>query len=69
MAGRFDFLRLPNVRLRADAAAPIAATRWQAQLQAYQVLQNTELFKLQAVRLNLDLEAITGKPGVRVALL
>jgi formylmethanofuran dehydrogenase subunit E len=57
---------LPNVRLRAAAAAPVAATRWQAQLQAYQVLQNIELFQLQAVRLNLDLEAITGKPGVRV---
>ena len=57
---------MPNVRLRASATAPAAANRWKAQLEAYQMLQNKELFRLQAVQLNLDLDAIVGKPGMRV---
>src|SRR5208283_4160802 len=56
----------PDARLRAVAAAPAAANRWQAQLQAYQVLQNKEMFWFQEVRLNLDLDAIVGEPGMRV---
>ena len=57
---------MPDARLRAAATAPDAASRWQAQLEAYQVLQNEEMIRLQAVQLNLDLDAIVGKPGVRV---
>ena len=57
---------MPDARLRAAAVAPAAASRWHAQLEAYQVLQNEELFRLQAVQLNLDLDAIVGKPGMRV---
>ena len=56
----------PDVRLRAAAVAPAAASRWHAQLEAYQVLQNEEMIRLQAVQLNLDLDAIVGKPGMRV---
>ena len=52
---------MPDARLRAAAVAPAAASRWHAQLEAYQ-----ELFRLQAVQLNLDLDAIVGKPGMRV---
>jgi formylmethanofuran dehydrogenase subunit E len=57
---------MPDVRLRATATAPAAVSRWQAQLEAYQVLQNKELLRLQVVRLNLDLDAIVGRPGMRV---
>ena len=57
---------MPDARLRAAAVAPAAASCWHAQLEAYQVLQNEELFRLQAVQLNLDLDAIVGKPGMRV---
>ena len=57
---------MPDARLRAAAVAPAAASRWHAQLEAYQVLRNEELLRLQAVQLNLDLDAIVGKPGMRV---
>ena len=57
---------MPEARLRAVKAAPDAATRWRAQLEAYQTLQNHELLRFQMVRLNLDLAAIIGKPGMRV---
>ena len=56
----------PDARMRASAIAPAAANPWKAQLEAYQVLQNEELFRLQPLRLNLDLDAIVGKPGMRV---
>ena len=56
----------PEARLRAVAAAPAAANRWQAQLEAYQTLQDEDLLSLREVRLNLDLDAIVGKPGMRV---
>lgn len=56
----------PDARLRAAASAPAAPNRWRAQLEAYQVLHNEELFKHEAVRLNLDLKALIGKPGTRV---
>jgi formylmethanofuran dehydrogenase subunit E len=55
-----------DVRVRASDIAPAAASRWQAQLEAYQVIRSEELFMLQAVRLNLDLDTIVGKPGLRV---
>ena len=55
-----------DVRLRAVAAVPAAANRWKAQLEAYQRLRNDELFEVKAVQLNMDVEAIVGKAGVRV---
>jgi formylmethanofuran dehydrogenase subunit E len=57
---------MPDARLLAAAVTPAAPSRWHAQLEAYQVLQNEELLSLQPVRLNLDLGAIVGKPGTRV---
>ena len=58
---------MPEARLRAVAAAPAVANRWHAQLKAYQTLPGKELFKFQEVRLNLDLRAIVGTPGMRVS--
>jgi formylmethanofuran dehydrogenase subunit E len=55
-----------DVRPRAVAAVPAAANRWKAQLEAYQRLRNDELFEVKAVQLNMDVEAIVGKAGVRV---
>jgi formylmethanofuran dehydrogenase subunit E len=57
---------MPDVRLRGVAAVPAAANRWKAQLEAYQRLRNDELFEVRAVQLNMDVEAIVGKAGVRV---
>jgi len=57
---------LPDVRVRAAAALPDAASRWKAQLEAYQLLQDQEMFRSQVVRLKLDVKAIVGKPGMRV---
>jgi formylmethanofuran dehydrogenase subunit E len=54
-----------GVRQRAIAAVPTAASRWHAQLDAYQFLPDEEMFKIQRVKLNLDLQAIIGKPGSR----
>ncbi len=56
----------PDSRLRAVAAVPAAANRWQAQLEAYQTLPAGELLRVRRVKLNLDLEALMGKPGRRV---
>ncbi len=57
---------MPDARARAAATASAAANRWEAQLQAYQIIENKDMFRLQAVQLNLDLNAIVGKPGMRV---
>lgn len=62
----FRLAPLPGLRLRAAIAVPTAATRWQAQLQAYQILPPKDMFKVQRVKLNLDLQALIGKPGRRV---
>jgi len=54
-------------RERAVACASEAKSRWHAQLEAYQRIPNEELFVHQEVTLNLDLAAIIGKSGTRVA--
>jgi formylmethanofuran dehydrogenase subunit E len=55
-----------DVRQRAAEVASGAPNRWKGQLQAYQQIPNDELIQVQAVRLNLDVQAIVGKPGIRV---
>ncbi len=52
-------------RQRAAAYAPDVADRWRAQLVAYQVMPFEALFEVQAVALNLSLEALISRPGVR----
>ncbi len=58
---------LAGVRKLAAEAAPETANRWQAQLAAYQTLPAEQMFRIQEVRLNLDLASIVGKPGQRVS--
>ena len=62
----FRLVPSPEVRQRAVAAIPAATRRWDAQLQAYQFFRNEDLFRVQTVKLNLDLKATLGKPGRRV---
>lgn len=58
---------LPDLRARAAAAVPAAASRWHAYLHAYQQFTAEDLFGQQQVRLSFDLAAIIGKPGARTA--
>ena len=58
---------LASLRKLAAESAPEAANRWQAQLAAYQTLPAEQMFRAQEVRLNLDLPAIVGKAGQRLA--
>jgi len=56
-----------DVRRLAAEASPQAVNRWQAQLAAYQTLPAELMFRIQEVRLTLDLDAVVGKPGQRLA--
>jgi formylmethanofuran dehydrogenase subunit E len=50
-------------RQRAGAYAPWAQSRWHAQLEAYQLIPDEELFTLQAIELTTSLEKLLSKPG------
>jgi formylmethanofuran dehydrogenase subunit E len=50
----------------ASQYAPRARSRWQAQLEAYQVIPDEELLRVQHVELSLSLEKLLSKPGYRV---
>ncbi len=52
-------------RERAAARLP-SIDRWHAQRQAYQELPDDELLVARAVALNLDLDAVISRPGLRV---
>lgn len=54
-----------DARDRAAAYAAGAASRWQAQLEAYQTIPNEELLSIREVTLRFDLGAIIGSPGSR----
>lgn len=56
---------LPDLRARAAAAVPGAASRWHAYLNAYRQLPAEEMFGRQEVRLNFDVEAVMGRHGTR----
>jgi formylmethanofuran dehydrogenase subunit E len=56
---------LPDLRARALANAPGAPNRWQAYLEVYQQLAAEEMFGQTEVRLNFDVAAVVGKPGMR----
>jgi formylmethanofuran dehydrogenase subunit E len=56
----------PDSRTRALEYAPHAPNRWRAQLEGYQVMPASELLCVQEVELLVDLNALIGKPGVRV---
>jgi formylmethanofuran dehydrogenase subunit E len=46
--------------------APAARSRWQAQLEAYQVMPDDQLLTVQRVTLTVSLEKLLSKPGRRV---
>jgi formylmethanofuran dehydrogenase subunit E len=56
---------IPNKTSRTQALdyAPLARSRWHAQLAAYQIMPDAELFTIQSVQLTLSLEKILSKPG------
>ncbi|MBZ0289683.1 MAG: TraR/DksA C4-type zinc finger protein [Anaerolineae bacterium] len=55
----------PGARARAALYAPDAKSRWHAQLAAYQTMPTAELLCAADVHLNLSLEALISRPGVR----
>lgn len=55
-----------GVRERALDYAPDAPDRWHAQLKGYQIMPTDELLRAQQVTLNLDLDALIGRPAPRV---
>jgi formylmethanofuran dehydrogenase subunit E len=55
-----------DVREKAYAYASIEARHYFAQLQAYQVIPDEEMFTIQEVILNRSVDAIISRPGVRV---
>jgi formylmethanofuran dehydrogenase subunit E len=55
-----------DIRQRAYAYAPSETRHYFAQMQAYQIIPDDEMFTVQAVTLNTTIEAIVSRPGVRV---
>lgn len=55
-----------DVRQKAYAYAPGESRRYFAQMQAYQVMPDEEMFTVAPVLLNLPLDHIISRPGVRV---
>jgi formylmethanofuran dehydrogenase subunit E len=56
----------PSARERACDYEPGALTPWHAQLAAYQAMAETDLLRVEPVRLTLSMEALISKPGLRV---
>jgi len=55
-----------TARQRAQLYAPSASDRWQAQLEAYQVMPTDELLMAHDVALTISLKAIISRHGMRV---
>jgi formylmethanofuran dehydrogenase subunit E len=56
----------PDVRQKAAAYAPGEPRHYFAQMQAYQVMPDEEMFAVKPVALHLPLQAILSRPGLRV---
>ena len=58
---------VPKRSSRTTAAhyAPFARSRWHAQLEAYQLMPDAELFDVQRVELTFSLEKLLSKPGTK----
>ena len=56
----------PGVREAALAYAPEESRRYYAQIEGYQRMPERELLTIEPVTLTLDLDALMGRPGVRV---
>jgi formylmethanofuran dehydrogenase subunit E len=59
----FRIAPLREARALAWTYAPQARNRWEAMLNAYQVMPNEKLFSVQYVQLNLSLAEIISRPG------
>jgi formylmethanofuran dehydrogenase subunit E len=55
-----------DIRQRAYADAPDEPRHYFAQMQAYQVMPETEMFTFTEVQLTTSVEAIISRPGLRV---
>ena len=55
-----------GVRQAAPEYAPDARSRWQAQLEGYQIMPEARLLSIQPVALSFSLEAVISRPGCRV---
>lgn len=55
-----------GIRELAQRRVPNGESRWHAQLRAYQIMSNTDLFDFMHVRLSISLEKLLSKPGFRV---
>lgn len=55
-----------DIRQKAYAYAPNESRRYFAQMQAYQIMPDEEMFTVTPVVLNTPIEAIVSRPGVRV---
>ena len=55
-----------DVRQKAYAYAPSESRRYFAQMQAYQVMPDTEMFTVTPVLLNMPIQSIISRSGVRV---
>lgn len=55
-----------DVRQKAYAYAPDEPRHYFAQMQAYQIMPDEEMFSATEVRLSIPIEAIVSRPGVRV---
>lgn len=57
----------PDIRARAAALFPDARSRYHAQLDAYQVLPDAEMFRWRPVELTTPVQTLISRPGVRVS--
>ncbi len=55
-----------DIRQKACVYVPGEPRRYFAQMQAYQIMPNDEMFTVTPVALNMPVEAIVSRPGVRV---
>ncbi len=55
----------PKAREQAVCCLPNAPSRWQAQLEAYQTMPTFELLCMAEVQMNLSMQALISRPGVR----
>jgi formylmethanofuran dehydrogenase subunit E len=56
----------PQARTRAEEWLPDKPSPWHSQLEAYQIMDEEDLFLIEPVRLTVSLEKIISQPGLRV---
>ena len=57
---------LPDIRARAAICVPDARSRYHAQLEAYQLIPDSEMFSVNEVTLATPVRTLISRPGVRV---